>query len=137
MIKQGYRRSNKNDASHQILRTYARFDSFKIDEMNIQADLPRPIADELRAKQRKQEIGLVTWQPQGFTLTIKTISQFNHTLKDLPDLVHDYHRRKLSTGSPIELDTVKKFPIEIYRLLRIPVEICQMLRVPVENFQDV
>ena len=39
MIKEGYRRSNKNDASHQILWTYARLDSFKIHEMNIQADL--------------------------------------------------------------------------------------------------
>ena len=50
VIKKGYRRSNKNDASHQILRTYARLDSFKIHKMNIQADLPRLIADELRDK---------------------------------------------------------------------------------------
>ena len=50
MIKKGYRRSNKNDASHQILRTYARLDSFKIHEINIQVDLLCPIADELRDK---------------------------------------------------------------------------------------
>ena len=50
MIKEGYRRSNKSDASHQILGTYARLDSFKIHEMNIQAVLPRPIENELRDK---------------------------------------------------------------------------------------
>ena len=94
IIKEGYRRSNKNDASHQILRTYARLDSFKIHEMNIQVDLPRPITDELPDKQRKREVGSVTQQPQGFTPTIETISQFNHTVKNLPDLVHDYYRRK-------------------------------------------
>ena len=126
MIKEGYRRSNKNDASHQILRTYARLDSFKIDEMNIQADLPRSITDKLRDKQRKREVGSATRQPEGFTPTIATISQFNHTLKDLLDLVHDYYRQKSSTSSPIELDTVKQFPVEI----------CRLLRVLVENFQD-
>ena len=126
IIKKGYRRSNKNDASHQILRTYARLDRFKIHEMNIQADLPRPITDQLRDKQCKREVGSVTRQTQGFTPTIETISQFNHTLKDLPDLVHDYYRRKSFTSSPIELDTVKLFPLEI----------CRLLRVPVENFQD-
>ena len=127
MIKEGYRRSNKNDASHQILRTYARLNSFQIHEMNIQADLPGSIADELRDKQRKLKVGSVTRQPQGFTPTIETISQFNHTLKNLPDLVHDYYRRKSSAGSPIELATVKEFPVEI----------CRLLHVPVENFQDV
>jgi len=30
IIKEGYRCSNRNDASHQILRTYARLDSFRI-----------------------------------------------------------------------------------------------------------
>ena len=57
IIKEGYRRSNKNDSRHQILPTYARLDSFKIHEMNIQADLPRPITDELRDKQHKREVG--------------------------------------------------------------------------------
>ena len=111
MIKEGYRRSNKNDARHQILRTYARLDSCRIHEMNIQADLPRPITDELRDKQPKREVGSVTLPPQGFTPTIETISQFNHTLKDLPDLVDDYYRRKSSTSSPIELDTVTQFRV--------------------------
>ena len=126
MIKEGYRRSNKSDASHQILRTYARLDSFKIHEMNIQAVLPRPIENELRDKQHKRQVGSLTRQPQDFTPTIETISQFNHTLKNLPDLLHDYYRRKASASSQIELDTVKQFPIEI----------CRLLRIPVENFQD-
>ena len=126
MIKVGYRRSNKNDATPQILRTYARLDRFKIHEMNIQADLQRPISNEPRDKQRKGEVGSATRQPQGFTTTIETISQFNHTLKNLPDLVHGYYRRKSSTDSPIELDTVKQFLVEI----------CLLLRVSVENFQD-
>ena len=122
MIQEGYRRSNKNDASHQILRTYARPDSFNIDERNHQADLPRPIAEQLRDKQRKRAVASVTQQPQGSTPTIETIWQFNHTLKNLPDLVHDYYRQKLSTGLPIELDTVKQFQVEIGRLSRVPVE---------------
>src|ERR1700761_218298 len=126
MIKEGYRRSNKSDASHQILRTYARLDSFKIHEMNIQAVLPCPIENELRDKQHKRQVGSLTRQPQDFTPTIETISQFNHTLKNLPDLLHDYYRRKASASSQIELDTVKQFPIEI----------CRLLRIPVENFQD-
>ena len=94
--------------------------------MNIQAVLPRPIENELRDKQHKRRVGSLTRQPQNFTPTIETISQFNHTLKNLPDLLHDYYRLKASASSQIELDTVKQFPIEIGRLLRIPVE----------NFQD-
>ena len=127
MIKESYRLSNKNDASHQILRTYARLDSFKIHEMNMQADLPGPITDQLPDKPGKSEGGSVTRQPKGFTSTIETISQFNHSLKNLPDLVHDYYRRKSSTSSTIELDTVKQFQVEI----------CRLIHVPVENFQDV
>ena len=91
IIKEGYRRLNKNDASHQIQRTYARLDSFKIDEMNIQADLSCPIEDVLRDKQHKRQVGSVTWQPQGFTPTIEMILQFNHFLKNLLDLLHDYY----------------------------------------------
>ena len=126
MIKEGYQRSNKNNASHQILRTHARLDSFKIHEMNIQADLSRPIEDELRNKQYKRQVGSVTRQPQGFTPTIETISQFHHILKNLPDHLHDYYRRKPFVSSPNERDKVKKFPVEI----------CRLLRVPVENSQD-
>ena len=50
MIKEGYRRSNKNDASYQILRTYARLDGFKIHEMNVNADVNHPIYDEHQGK---------------------------------------------------------------------------------------
>ena len=126
MIKEGYQQSNKNDASHQILRTYARLDSFKIHEMNIQADLLCPIEDELHDKRHKRQVGSVTRQPQGFTPTIETISRFNHALKNLSDGLHDYYRRKSSVSSQIELDRVKQFLVEI----------CRLLRVPVENFQD-
>ena len=57
MVKEGYRRSNKSDASHQILQTYARLDSFKIHQMNIHAALLRPIENELRDKQHKRQVG--------------------------------------------------------------------------------
>ena len=124
--KEGYRQSNKNDTSHQILRIYSRLDSLKIHEMNIQADLERPIADKLHDKQRQRQIDSATRQPQGFTPTIETISQFNHSLENIPDLVHDYYRRKTSTSSMIELDTVKQFPVEI----------CQLFLVQVENFHN-
>jgi len=42
MLKEAYCRSNRNDTSHQILRTYARLDSFKIHEMNVKASIPVP-----------------------------------------------------------------------------------------------
>ena len=35
MIKEGYQRSNKSYASHQILQTYSRLDSYKIHQINI------------------------------------------------------------------------------------------------------
>jgi len=41
IIKKGYCQSNRNDTS-QILRTYARLDSFKIHEMNVKASIPVP-----------------------------------------------------------------------------------------------
>ena len=81
IVEEGYWWSNKGDASHQILRTYARLDSFKIHEMNIQAVLRRLIEQELRDKQHKRQVGSLTRQPQDFTPNIETISQFNHTLK--------------------------------------------------------
>jgi hypothetical protein len=126
MIKEGYRRSNKNDSSHQILRTYARLDSFKIHEMNAEADLPRPTQDELRDNQYKRQVGSVTTQPMGFTPTVETVSQFNQTLRNFPRLLLDYYRRKSSVSLELDVDSVKKFPVEI----------CRLLRVPVENFQD-
>ena len=60
MIKEGYWRSNKNDASHQILPTYARHDSFKIDKMNVEADIALPIWGKLHNKQHKHQVGSVT-----------------------------------------------------------------------------
>jgi hypothetical protein len=127
MIKEGYQRSNKNDASQQILQSYARLDSFKIHEMNIQADQSRPIQDEVRDKQQhKRQVGSVTKQPTGFTPTVETVSQFNQSLRNFPDLLIDYYRRKSSVGQHFEVDSIKQFPVEI----------CRLLRVPVENFQD-
>src|SRR5205807_8441519 len=104
MIKEGYRRSNKNNASHQILRTYARLDSFKIHEIYIQADLQHSIEDELRDKQHKRQVGSVTSQPKGFTSTVKTISQLNQTLRNLPDLLHNYYRQKSSVSQQHDMD---------------------------------
>jgi len=49
-IKEAYRCSNRNNTSHQLLRTYARFDCFKIDEMNIKADIRHSIQDKLDDK---------------------------------------------------------------------------------------
>jgi len=80
MIKEGYRRSNRNDASHQILPTYAKLDSFRIHEMNVKADIRRPIQDELDDKRHKRQVRSVTRQPIDFTSTIETISQSNDTL---------------------------------------------------------
>ena len=60
MLKEGYRRSKKNYASHQILRTYAKLDRFRIHEMNVEADIRRPIQDELDNKRHKRHVGSVT-----------------------------------------------------------------------------
>ena len=126
MVKEGYQLSNKSNGSHQILQTYARLDSFKIHEMNIQAVLPHLIENALHDQQHKRQLGSLTRQPQDFTPTIETISQFNHSLKNLPDVIHDYYRRKASTSSQIELDTIKQFLVAI----------CELLRILLENFQD-
>src|SRR4051812_40177793 len=45
IIKEGYRRSNKNDATFQILNSYARLDSFRIHDMNQQHDLRKTLGD--------------------------------------------------------------------------------------------
>jgi len=89
MIKESYWRSNRNDASHEIRRTYARLDILKIDKINIQADLPCPIQDKVWDKHNKGQVGLVARQLQGFTATIDTVSQSNHDGKVLPDLLID------------------------------------------------
>ena len=126
MIKEGYRWSNKNDASHQILRTYARLDSFKIHEMNVEANIPRPIQDELHTKQHKRQVGSRKKQPSGLVPTVENISRLNKILRNLPDLLVDYYRRISAMGCEVEIGLVKQFPVEI----------CRLLRVPVENFQD-
>ena len=109
MIKEGYQRSNKNDASHQILRMYARLDSFKIHEMNIQADVACPIRDELHNKQHKWQVGSVTKQLNDFVPTVETIFQFNKFLRNLPDLLHNYYCRTSSMGHEVKIGSVKKF----------------------------
>ena len=89
-------------------------------------DLQRSIEDELRDKQHKQQVGSVTRQPKGFTSTVETISQLNQTLRNLPDLLLNYYRRKSSVSQQHDMDLVKQFPVEI----------CQLLCIPVGNFQD-
>jgi len=126
MIKEGYRRSNKNNASHQILQRSARLDSFKNHEINFKVDLQRLIEHELYDKQYKRQVGSVTKQPRGFTLTIETISQYNQGLRNFPDRLHDYYRRKSSMSQQIDVDSVKEFPVAI----------CRLLCILVENFQD-
>ncbi|KAG0132531.1 hypothetical protein HOY82DRAFT_483919, partial [Tuber indicum] len=74
MIKVGYRRSNKNDTSHQIRRTYARLDSFKIQEMNVEESSPRPIKDRQHDQKHKRKVGSVTERPTGITSMIGTVS---------------------------------------------------------------
>ncbi|KAG0125452.1 hypothetical protein HOY82DRAFT_492921 [Tuber indicum] len=98
--------------------------------MNIQANLSRPIEDELPNKHHKRQVGSVTGQRKSFTPTVETLSRSNHTLRNLPDQSSDYYRRKLSPSSQLELDSIKQFPVEICRLFF-------FLPVPVENFQDV
>jgi len=126
MIKEGYRRSNRNDASHQILRTYARLDSFRIYEMNLEVDIRLSIQDKLDNKGHKRQVRSVTRQPIGFTSTITTISQLNNTLRNLSHHLRDYYRHKLSIGSEDDMDLVKEFLVKI----------CHVLLVPIENFQD-
>ena len=41
MVKEGNRRYNKNDATFQILRAYARIDGFCMHDMNAQCELER------------------------------------------------------------------------------------------------
>jgi len=126
IIKEGYRRSNRNDAIHQILRTYARLDSFRIHQMNVEADIRHPIQDELDIKRHKRQVRSVIKQPIGFTSAVETISQLNNTLRNLPDLLHDYYRWKLSIGFKDDMNSLKEFPVEI----------CRLLCVPIQNFQD-
>jgi len=122
IINKGYRHSDRNDASHEILPTYARLDSFRIHEMNIEADIRRPIQDELDDKRHKQQVRSVTRQPICFTSTIETIAQLNHTLWNLPDLLRDYYRLKSLIGFKDNMDSVKESPVEISRLLPVPIE---------------
>ena len=80
MIKEGYRRSNRNNASHQILRTYARLDSFKIHEMNVGASIQRPVQEELDSKQHKHQLKSVTKQLSGLAPPVENLSQLNMIL---------------------------------------------------------
>ena len=122
MIKEGYRRSNKNDASYQILRTYARLDGFKIHEMNVNADVNHPIYDEPRGQKHRRRIGSRMRRPKGLALMIGSVAEFDQNLSYLPRLMIDYYRRKLPQNDAINEDSIRNFPIEIHRLLRVPVE---------------
>ncbi|KAG0643398.1 hypothetical protein HOY80DRAFT_1033254 [Tuber brumale] len=59
MVKEDYRQSNKNDTAYQILKPYARIDSSKIQEMNVNADIAHPIYDKGRSR-NQPEITLLT-----------------------------------------------------------------------------
>jgi len=83
-------------------------------------------SDELHKKQHKRQVGSVTKQLSGLVPTVENISQLNMILRNLPDLLLDYYRRKLSIGREVEIEAAKQFPVAI----------CRVLRVPVENFQD-
>ena len=56
IIEEGYRQSNSNDATHQILRTYSSLDSLKIHELNVEASIEHPIQDEPHTKQHKHHV---------------------------------------------------------------------------------
>lgn len=109
IIIEGYQRSDMNNASHQILQTYVGFESFKIHDMNVKADIAHSIWDTLHNKQLTYQIGSVTKQPNSLVLTIETISQFNKIMQNLLDLLpHDYKRTSSHTRN-VEIDLVKDF----------------------------
>ena len=66
MIKEGYYLSNRNDASHQILQTYAILESFKIHPINVKANISCPIQDKLHKKPHKHQVGSATKQLRGY-----------------------------------------------------------------------
>ena len=80
MIKEGYCRSNRNGVSHQILQTYARLDSFKIHEMNVEANIPHSIQHKPHKRQHKCQIALVTKQLSGLAPTVEDILQLKTIL---------------------------------------------------------
>ncbi|KAG0126694.1 hypothetical protein HOY82DRAFT_614502 [Tuber indicum] len=126
IIKENYRRSNKNDASYQILQIYARLNSFKIHKMNVNTDEDHSKVDIQRSKPDLRQIGSYVRQWNWDGLRVRTAAQFNGALRDLPRLLVDYYRRKPAGQSTFDDNSIPELPIEI----------CHLLRVPVKNFQD-
>ena len=77
MIKKSYRRSNKNDASYQILWTYARLDGFKIHEIDINAYVNHPIYDEPWCKNHRRQIRSRIRRPKRLVPIIASVTQFD------------------------------------------------------------
>ena len=101
MIKEGYRRSNKNDATFQILKTYARIDGFRMHDMNTACTPQRihlgidPPLEDLR------EHGSRVAAARNSKNFLKFISQV--TLKSLPDLLAEYYRRSVQRNITVEM----------------------------------
>jgi len=123
--KEGCCWSNRNDLSHQILRTCGRLDSCKIHEMNVKASIPHPIQNKLPKTQHQWQVGSVTKQLSGLAPTVENISQLNMILRNLPDLFQDYFGLKSCIGHQVEIGEVLQFSVEICRLLRVLVAVSQ------------
>jgi len=113
MIKEGYQLFHRNNGSHQILWTYARLDSCKIREINIQADIVDVFEDEPCDKQDKRWVGLVTKQPRSFKLSVKSMPQCNQSLRNIQDDELNYYQQKSFMGKHINVDSVAEFAVEL------------------------
>ena len=117
MIKEGYRRSSKNDATFQNLKTYARIDSFRMDDMNAECKLERIHGGVDHPLEDLRELGSRVAAARNSENFLKYIS--HGTLESLPDLLVDYYRSSGQRNITVEM--VNEFRVEEYRLLKVPI----------------
>ena len=117
MIKEGYRQSNKNDATFQILKTYAQINSFRMHDMNTECKLERIHGGVDHPLEDLKELGSRVAAARNLENFLKFISQ--GTLESLPDLLVDYYRRSGQRNITVEM--VNEFRVKEYRLLKVPI----------------
>jgi len=121
MIKEGYRRSNKNDATFQILRAYARIDNFRMHDMNAQCDPGRIHSDVEHPPEELRELGSRVAPSKNSRSSLQFVSR--GALGSLPELLVDYYRR--SGQRNITAEMANGFHVEEYRLLKVPIRCFQ------------
>ena len=137
-IKDGWRRSNKNDAARQILHSYGRQHAIRMRLLNLDslrrrgADLPADVVDHLDTTSTVSAPVTHRRMLKGRRDDVSNVMDFCKVLGISPESIC----RELIQYSQDSLPSEHRLPENAAMLLFLPVELLTQLEIPILAFQE-